>query len=244
MHRVNIVYTGSADSAFNWQHYLNKHLPIACGVSSRHAPIIRCDVDRPIELNIRASAQDNASTNDTIIAICTVYFSSGEIQNDFRHFFASSHQDSAQILADEPNYTKIQPSFNAGYFKSSDNTERPGSYRAKFLFPRQAQPLDTNAVETIVATLATHLDDQDIDIAGNEIDYCQFDVPPDSASAYECIVTLNFADKHNLARAARYLSTTKKHSFGEQLDVKPLTTCSEIVNFDLARCEPYLHTEC
>lgn len=242
MHRVNIVYVGDTDTRFDWHHYLNKHLPIACGVSSRHAPIIRCDVDRPVKLNSQADVTQSEVSKNIIVAICTVYFSSLTAQNDFRHFFASNHQDATQILADEPNYTTIQPSFNAGHFRASDNAERRTEYRVKFLFPRAKKLIDIDMVHADLESLAAQLENQGIEISGKEIDECQFDVPPDVPSAFECMAAVNVADQKSLAQISQYLSATRAQdqNFGTQLGVRPLVIFSEVVNFDLALCAPYL----
>ncbi|MGR8946605.1 MAG: EthD family reductase [Gammaproteobacteria bacterium] len=232
MHRVNIVYASEDDCQFNWAHYPTNHLSLACGVSSRHAPISYCDVDKPIALSRSGEA--------TIVAICTVYFEDLDTQNAFRHFFANEHPDSATILADQPNYTEINPAFNAGTYRTLDGSRDNQTARVRILVPWQ-DDIEMASLAMEAQSLAALLAKQGIEFSCVELDQCDADVPDEVNPAYAAVLSLysnnlnacvDFTRMENWESEIRSCFT--KFSRPVQISFAALKT------FDLNLCRPYL----
>lgn len=234
--RVNIVYNSRGETRFDWHHYLNKHLPLACGISSRHALITKCDVDQPITLNNYDGA--------TVVAICTVYFEDLLTQNQFRAFFASGHQDAATILADEPNYTDITPSFNAGWFDITRPSDSEFEYRLRILFSlnEQIPPASAAPIITTILELIDSFEDDKTLIGKIELDHCTDDVPEGSSPAYCFIASLYFSDLNNLEICARKLSPQSNilDNLRSTSGLSANVCVARVKKFDLALCKPYL----
>ena len=232
MHRVNIVYATHAQVRFDWKHYTAKHLALACGISSRHAPITFCDVDRPFRITTLG--------HESIVAICTVYFDDLATQNRFREFFATEHQDSKIILADEPNYTDITPTFNAGVFETHNGKRENQTARLRVLLP-WSKNFDVEHCALMIPDLTNFLSAQGIEISCVELDRCRTDVAPNTHPNYAAIFSLY--TEH--ASACAELTTMQdwerqiRGSLNEYADLAHLSLAS-IEPFDLQQCQAYL----
>ena len=128
--RVTILYPARSGGRFDFGYYVPNHLPLAVGTSLRHSAITYCDASRPI------------LPDSPYACICTVGFESVEAMDNFRHFFASGHAETARILSDEPNYTNITPLFVAGMTQGNAAprpTHAATAYRLQLIFPATAK---------------------------------------------------------------------------------------------------------
>ena len=214
MYRVNIVYEGGPEETFEWTHYLSNHLPLACGVSSRHAPIIYCDVDQPLA----------EGAGSKIRCICTVYFADGETQNRFRAFFADAHPDSLEIISDQPNYTAIEPAFNAGDFVTDTSSPVTAKYRVRVLFSEATGSPDS------LSEAKSLLTEKMGNILGVEVDYCRADVTENSKPKFSEIWSYYF-DEFEPA----YFSGEFQKRFNGNVQV----CISNLINFDMKLAEKY-----
>ena len=232
MHRVNIVYTANTQARFDWAHYINNHLALACGISSRHAPIRFCDVDKPLRLT--------PSTNDTVIAICSVYFDDLDTQDRFRHFFANEHPDSKLILADEPNYTDITPTFNAGIFETQLGKREQQPVRLRVLHP-WVDGFDTQGWNAQLPALIEALALHNIEVSCVENDWCRANVAANSQPHYAAVLSLYSFEEAACAElsSAQGWEQKIKHALGDFSHSAQLSLAT-IEAFDLQRCQPYL----
>jgi len=91
-----------------------------------------------------------------LACICVLYFADAEAMQRFRHLFASGHEETAAVLADEPNYTSIQPRFMAAAYQRMhpglDGPAGDRAYRLRVLLLARAAGarLDSGALEAAV----------------------------------------------------------------------------------------------
>ncbi len=132
-YRMVIIYPAQRGARFDWDYYLERHLPLAVGTSHRHAAITYCDCDRPLD----AAAP--------VACICNVSFADREALGKFCEFFAAAHEDAATIVADEPSYTTIKPLFVALECPPAPLAV-PARYRVVALIPRDVPAPARSAV--------------------------------------------------------------------------------------------------
>jgi uncharacterized protein (TIGR02118 family) len=226
--RVTILYPAGPGAHFDFGYYVPNHLPLAVGTSLRHAAITWCDASRPI-------------TPDTPYAcICTVGFDSVEAMDNFRHFFASGHPETARILDDEPNYTNITPLFVAG-MAHGEVVARPApgtsGYRMQLIFPARAG----NRFDRHGFSELPFLNELGLDVPGlfTEVDCMTAGVMPDSAPEFHCIWTGWASDRGALdALAARWSGNAGailRARLVQITDVSAQAVFAEVLTLDMAR---------
>ena len=90
MHRVSVLYPNAADTKFDFDYYLSKHVPWVSGLVGQ-----KIEVRRGI-----ASASGSAAP---FICVATIFIDSVD---SFKAIFAVH---GPKILADIPNYTNSEP---------------------------------------------------------------------------------------------------------------------------------------
>ena len=179
--RVTILYPGKPGARFNFGYYVPNHLPLAVGTSLRHAAITCCDASRPVV------------TDSPYACICTVGLDSVEAMDNFRHFFASGHPETARILSDEPNYTDITPLFVAGMARG-EAVPRPThetiAYRLQLISPAAAgTQFQHDRFREFADTVLMENLGRDITGICAETDRMAAGVLPDSMPEVHCIWT-------------------------------------------------------
>lgn len=179
--RVSILYPSRPGARFDFGYYVPNHLPLAVGTSMHHAAITACDASEPVH-------------GDCAFAcICTVTFASEPAMDDFRHFFASGHPETARILADEPNYTDITPLFVAGRARA-DATAAPApgrsGHRVQLVMPAgRDSGFDAGVFWTDVDPGLGRVLGQAVPLAATECDVMHAGVLPGSAPDFHGIWT-------------------------------------------------------
>ncbi len=191
--RVSILYPGKPGARFDFGYYVPNHLPLAVGTSLRHAAITYCDASRPV------------MPDSPYACICTVGFESVAAMDDFRHFFASGHPETARILSDEPNYTDITPLFVAG---TSDGAAAPAlthdriGYRMQLIFPASTgSRFEHDRCKEFTNTALLRKLGRDLPSLGVEWDTMSAGVLPGSAPDIHCICTAWIPDRANQTQA-------------------------------------------
>jgi uncharacterized protein (TIGR02118 family) len=90
LHCVTIVYPNKEGATFNFDYYLNQHMPMA-------AKLLGNDIE--IRKGISSAAGDRAP----YVCICSIRIHSVD------EFVATMTKDGAALIADIPNYTNIEP---------------------------------------------------------------------------------------------------------------------------------------
>lgn len=218
MFRISITYPATAGATFDWNYYMNNHLPLAVGTSMRHSSLNFCDADRPI----------NPVTPHA--AVCMVHFESESGMQDFCDFFAEGHPDSEKIGADEINYTTIKPGMTAGECELSGEP-RDSGHRLKIFFPQveglQLSRQDVREAQTkILKDIAP--------ISSAETDYCRSGLVKNSAPDYSIIWTLYLDDRDQALVLEPDLS-----SLEALCQANAQVMVSEVMPFDLDLTAPY-----
>ena len=188
-YRVNIIYATDRGEAFDWDHYMARHLPLAVGTSMRHAGILSCDVDRPW-----------SSSPSKVVCICTVYFDSEESLAQFCTFFATGHPESQTVIADQPNYTTIAPCFvTARYASTLASTSTP-LYRCRLLVPASSENGATIDVDEAAALF------KDAGASAVEVDTCLSGIPQSERPAYSLMLNVYFDNDKGLREFGGWLN--------------------------------------
>lgn len=231
MYRISIIYRNQAGAHFDWEYYMNNHLPLAIGTSRRHSEYNFCDADKPIH---------DASAH---ACICMLHFDDEDSVNDFCNFFVKQHPESDKINNDEKNYTNIAPNMIAAAYEAlaSDEQSSETQYRIKLLFPK-AQGLELSH-EEISAELTALLDANDAKNAGvvaTELDFCTSGIVPGSEPDYSLIWVVCFDDRNNAEQFFATLNRSENlQKLKALLQVEPEIMLSEVMSFDMTLAEPY-----
>lgn len=90
MQLVTVLYPNKENAIFNFEYYMTKHVPWVSEL-----------VGKPIE--VRRGLSSPMGANSPFVCIATIHVNS---LDEFQPIFA---KHGAQIMADIPNYTNIQP---------------------------------------------------------------------------------------------------------------------------------------
>jgi uncharacterized protein (TIGR02118 family) len=90
MQRVTIVYPNKIDAKFNFDYYMKKHIPFVAGL-----------VGKGIE--VRRGISTASGSPAAFVCIATI------LDDSIATFQAVLAKHGAEILADIPNYTNIEP---------------------------------------------------------------------------------------------------------------------------------------
>ncbi len=93
MIRASVMYPNTADTKFNWDYYVNKHIAAAKKLTT--AGLVRVEVDKGI-----GTAQPGAPA--PFVCMAHMYFDNME---DFQKCMAAG----AELMADIPNFSNVQP---------------------------------------------------------------------------------------------------------------------------------------
>ena len=96
MIRVTALYPNKDDARFDFDYYLNKHIPMAA--EKLGAKMVRAEVDKGV-------AGGEPGSPPPFVAVAHLFFESIE---DFQSVFA---EVGGELMADVPNYTNIEPVF-------------------------------------------------------------------------------------------------------------------------------------
>ena len=224
-YRMTIVYPSAPAARFDWDYYVRNHLPLAVGTSMRHSDITFCDCDKPV-----------AAAQSPVACICVVHFADRKALERFCTFFATSHAEAGDIIADEPNYTSITPYFVASATGKQTGTAGVDGYRVRIVLPGTGTAAQGEAQATSDAVLA-ELRARGPGLA-LETDIAIGSIPLDAAPACPLICTATFAE---LAPANAFAATLRQPGSAAlwraakcDNPAHALITTSEIVAFDLA----------
>lgn len=217
MFRITITYPSTAGAPFDWDYYMNNHLPLAVGTSMRHSGLNFSDADRPV----------NKETPDD--AVCMVHFDSEDSMRNFCNFFIEGHPDSEKIGADEINYTTIPPGMTAGECEGS--AQSGAGFRIKIFFPyNAAATFSRSDVRQIQADVLANVES----VSASETDFCSSGLAADSDPDYSLIWTLNFNSREDALGLNIDLQPLT-----ELLQAEAQIMISEVLPFDLALTAPY-----
>ncbi|PYX43064.1 MAG: EthD family reductase [Acidobacteria bacterium] len=90
MQRVTVLYPNAADTKFDFDYYLAKHVPWVAGLVGQ-------------KIEVRRGIASVSGSRAAFICVATIFIESAE---QFKAVFA---EHGAKILADIPNYTNSQP---------------------------------------------------------------------------------------------------------------------------------------
>jgi hypothetical protein len=188
-HRFVIVYRAGSDPSFDWNYYMQQHLPLAVGTSLKHAAVTACDADRPL-------SDVPADRRGPFVAICEVYFKDHGAREDFRELF-SGHADAQTVIADETNYTRSKPDFigcDAKPIVTGGGIDTPN--RLRWMLPSHVDAMNfqSDVVEP-VARLAAESG------WGVESATGSCGIPPGSTAQYSQLLNVWLAGRQELDRA-------------------------------------------
>ncbi len=231
MFRISITYRSDPAATFNWDYYMNNHLPLAVGTSMRHSGLNFCDADKP--LNEDALYE----------CVCMVHFDSQQSSRNFCDFFLTQHPESEKIDNDEKNYTNVAPQMVVSRCELNQQNDQAGQshYRLKLFFPRQQRQQTLAPVPE--QELNRLLDKNAAAAAGlltTELDHCLSGLESDSLPDYWFIWALCFGSRDELENFASIIDEEKnrralKQITGADFELMP----SEIMAFDMALTQPY-----
>ena len=228
MHRISITYENVARAPFNWDYYMNNHLPLAVGTSMRHSGLNFCDADKPMN-------DDSPNT-----CVCMVHFDNAQSMVDFCNFFVKGHPESKRIDNDEKNYTTIAPNMVAAEYQKFDlvNKGARASHRLKIFFPFVEIPEDTR--DSIIGDLKGLLSSSAAAAVSAEVDFCTSGIVPGSEPDYSLIWAISFNSQREAEGFHALMSTSENtHVLKELIKVEPQYMLSEIMPFDMALTDPY-----
>ena len=231
MYRISITYENIPGAPFNWDYYMNNHLPLAVGTSMRHSGLNFCDADRPLN-------NDSPHT-----CVCMVHFDSEQSMDNFCNFFVTEHPESKKIGMDEINYTTIPPEMVTATCSVEAFAREASavSHRLKLFFRLpEAQDARAEVPETILNNLLASNEATAAGLLSTELDRCRSGLVSGSVPDYWFIWALNFSSRENAEEFAEKLGQAENHEVLEKISgVKPGMMLSEIMPFDLALTEPY-----
>ncbi|NNM00210.1 MAG: hypothetical protein HKO62_05630 [Gammaproteobacteria bacterium] len=221
-HRVTIVYPSTPGEAFDWEHYMARHLPLAIGTSRRHTNLVFSDVDRPL-----------SGLDSPVTCICVVHFDSEASLEAFIEFFATEHPESREILADQPYYTAIDAIFIASRFTSTALAEPPAtSYRVRMAL---AGPADSHAVDRIPDALRG----AGFALDHMEVDHCYSGVPLGEAPMWRAIVSLVFSDEETARACLAWLEAGNAETLLDVTRGELTLMAARVLPFDMTLSEPF-----
>jgi uncharacterized protein (TIGR02118 family) len=231
MHRISITYRNGPDAQFNWEYYMNNHLPLAVGTSRRHSGLNFCDADRPV------------ADATPFVCVCMVHFDNEDTMNDFCNFFVKEHPESDKINNDEINYTNVAPDMVAAEYERPESNDQSAeiSYRIKLFFPSLQDRILSR--KEITKKLTDFLDvnaPKNAEIVSTEFDFCTSGIVPGSEPDFSLIWVINFTNKKSAEALSEFLSTTE--SFQKLkiiMNIEPEIILSKVMPFDIALSEPY-----
>jgi len=231
VNRISITYPATPGASFDWDYYMNRHLPLAVGTSMRHSGLNYCDADRPV------------SADPPHVCVCLVHFDSAQTMRDFCVFFAEGHPESQKIGEDEKNYTSIEPGMTAGEcIRRELLGEAPAvTWRTRMFFPWSDTAEESR--EKISAVLMAILERENAVAAGavaTELDYCTSGLVPGSPPQYSFIWTIGFSGREVAETFMPELfSGDTMAVLHELFHVSPRTMISEVMPFDMQLTAPY-----
>ncbi|MFT5131593.1 MAG: hypothetical protein ACI9SC_000052 [Gammaproteobacteria bacterium] len=230
MYRISITYATTPGASFNWEYYMNNHLPLAVGTSMRHSGLNFCDADKAVN--------DEAPH----VCVCMVHFDSEDSMINFCNFFVKAHPESEKIDNDEKNYTTIPPNMVAGECERFDLAAvGDACYRVKLFFPFEHNLAASR--ENITEALKKLLDDLDALNAGviaTELDHCISGIVPGSDPDNSLIWALCFNKRQDAERFTEVLRTSENlQCLKELMHNEPEIMISEVMPFDMTLTEPY-----
>lgn len=237
MQRITIIYRGESDARFDWEHYINKHLPLAVGTSRRYSSLNKCDMDKPLDFSGQGFFNPH-------VCICVVYFADEQGMSDFRQFFATEHPDSLEIIKDEPNYTEIMPDFVASHYERHEYQDRTtdAMVRIRFLWPAIGGiQVDKAAVQEVINEF-NHTEKETGQLHAVEVDICTAGVMPDSEPTYSVLwsLYLQTVDTETLDVVNKLNMQNCIEKLNEQLQAQPEVMISDLLEFDLKNSDAYL----
>lgn len=226
MYRVSIPYPSQTDGRFNWDYYMNNHLPLAVGTSMRHCEINYCDADRP------------ETTDSPFACICMVHFETEDDQKKFCGFFAEGHPDAGTIGNDEINYTNIEPGFvTSRYRRINGSTEIQTGYRVKAFFTGdRIEESEENELVSLLEKISAEQPELYQSNTLSEIDFGIGGLMPDSTPGFSFIWANSFSTLDTAESFLHLLENTEGFS---SLKVKPVLMLSQVLGFDLSLTSPY-----
>jgi len=237
-HRASIFYPAEAGASFDWDYYMNRHLPLAVGTSMRHSGIIACDADRPFQMSGNYAPH---------AAVCLVYFDGAQSMANFRSFFDTGHPDSADIGNDEHNYTTIAPLMVFSEYTEHSiegGSDLELSCRMRFMFPSSGESAFDHdyfkaiSEQVLIGRIAPY-----VNVRHAQIDRCTSDIPADSVPAYDAIWTLYGADREIGDAFLGFMDgeggTAVREDLSRVSSRPPQIMVSELLRFDLAKTAPY-----
>lgn len=231
MHRVSIPYPVQSDGRFDWDYYMNKHLPLAVGTSMRHSGVTFCDADKPVD------------ESTPFACVCMVHFDSAASMSGFCNFFAVGHPDSKSIENDEHNYTNIPPDFvtSESEMLNDKSRESDGKYRLKVFFKKIEDSKAERA--DVLEILRQQIENSTNSSSGlllSEVDFCIGSVMPDASPSYSIIWANSFDDKSSMIDFYEQLKLSDcLQALQENLGTQAQIMLSEVQSFDLALTAPY-----
>ncbi|MGC2198138.1 MAG: EthD family reductase [Terriglobales bacterium] len=90
MQRVTVLYPNGADTRFDFDYYLKKHVPWVAGLAGQ-------------KIEVRRGLSSPTGSPAAFVCIATIFVNSVE------EFQAVLAQHGAKIMADIPNYTNSEP---------------------------------------------------------------------------------------------------------------------------------------
>lgn len=235
--RVSIVYEQLPGAAFDAEYYMNRHLPLAVGTSLRHSRILDCDVDFPMDL---------PGDPPPAVCICNLYFEDQQQMQRFRDLFASGHPDTGPVRADEPNYTTIAPSFNAGQYHGQYSAGDLGAvtlssqlWRLRMLFPHVDGGLDFQALDALGRVTLDNAILPAARVLSAGLEHMLGGLGSDDVPAFDAVWTLVFDDADELGKALAIIAGGGvENAIAAEMaaitSASPALLASRRVDFDMA----------
>jgi uncharacterized protein (TIGR02118 family) len=231
MFRISITYRNKPGENFNWDYYMNNHLPLAVGTSRRHSELNFSDADKPL------------GQEPPYACVCMVHFDNEETMNDFCNFFVNEHPESDRINNDEINYTTIPPNMVAAESDQITFIESQGKkdYRCKLFFPF-VENIDFSRSDVKTKLLETLNDEKarDSRVLSTELDFCTSGIVPGSEPDYSLIWAVCFDSLNDMQNFTLSLGDNESFQLLKSiLQTEPEIMSSEVMAFDMALTEPY-----
>lgn len=221
MHRCSIVYDTRPGDTFDWAYYLSHHIPLAVGRSLDYSPVTGCELDQPV----------GHEAMPPLMCICSVAFDGPDGLEAFQKFLTNPALG-ADVRADEPNYTKIVPSFSFGEVETVQSRTATSAFRVRAVFLYGSgddvtrTPFDAATIRKIVGR-ATAL----VALQGVEIDRCYAGLVPGSDPAEAGILSLYTASAEDADRLRRGI---ERDCATLRPGPAPRVIAARAIDFDLA----------
>ncbi len=96
MVNISSIYPIKDDYRFDFDYYINKHMPMSIELLSKSKGFVKVSVERGIDI-------ENPKINSSYVAMCHYYF---ETLDDFMEVFGPNAE---KLQGDIKNYTNIEP---------------------------------------------------------------------------------------------------------------------------------------